>query len=66
VNDDGVIDKQEFQTALGLKNSWLTDRIFSVFDENHDNGVNFREFVSSLSILCPLGTLEEKLKCKMD
>ncbi len=56
-----MIDKTEFLTALGLQDSTFADRIFSVFDENGDNEVNFKEFVCALSVLCDKGTLEEKI-----
>ena len=57
---DGVIDKDEFQKALGLKNSLFLNRMFSLFDENNDNKINFVEFIRGLSILCTKGTLAEK------
>ena len=51
----------EFQQALGLKNSAFADRIFRVFDLNKDEVINFKEFVSGLSVFCSKGTVEEKL-----
>jgi len=57
---DGVIDKKEFQTALGLKNSRFLDRMFALFDENCDKQINFVEFICGLSILCTKGTIKEK------
>ncbi|KAL0480677.1 serine/threonine-protein phosphatase 2B regulatory subunit [Acrasis kona] len=60
--DDGVIDKQEFQNALGLKDSLFVDRMFSLFDEDNDGTIDFREFICGLSVFCEKGTIDEKLK----
>eukprot|EP01114_Cavostelium_apophysatum_P014696 TRINITY_DN3873_c0_g1_i1.p1 TRINITY_DN3873_c0_g1~~TRINITY_DN3873_c0_g1_i1.p1 ORF type:complete len:180 (+),score=41.93 TRINITY_DN3873_c0_g1_i1:197-736(+) len=60
--DDGVIDQAEFQQALGLKDSMFAGRLFRIFDDNDDKGINFREFVTGFSVLCPKGTLDEKLR----
>jgi len=38
------------------------DRIFTLFDENDDKVINFREFLCGLSVFCKKGTLEEKLR----
>eukprot|EP00741_Cyanophora_paradoxa_P017925 tig00021036_g17309.t1 len=62
ISDDGLIDKEEFKQALGLRASLFVDRLFSLFDRNADGRINFREFLTGLSVFCPKGTLEEKLK----
>eukprot|EP01012_Entosiphon_sulcatum_P012586 TRINITY_DN17914_c0_g1_i2.p1 TRINITY_DN17914_c0_g1~~TRINITY_DN17914_c0_g1_i2.p1 ORF type:complete len:200 (+),score=51.92 TRINITY_DN17914_c0_g1_i2:33-632(+) len=49
--DDGVISKDEFLDALGIKNSIIVDRIFHLFDSDGTGGIDFREFVIGLSIL---------------
>jgi len=59
--DDGVIDQSEFQQALGLKDNMFAARLFKMFDENDDKVINFKEFVSGFSVLCPKGTFDEKL-----
>lgn len=64
IQNDGVIDLAEFQQALGLKNSAFAERLFAVFDKNKDAVINFREFVSGLSVFCAKGTLDEKLQVK--
>ena len=61
--DDGVIDKTEFQQALGLKDSLFVDRMFSLFDADTDGNIDFREFICGLSVFCEKGTIDEKLKC---
>lgn len=62
---DGVIDKKEFQQTLGLKDGLLASRLFSLFDVNNDGSINFHEFVMAFSILSPRATVDEKLKCKL-
>lgn len=62
-SDDGLIDKDEFQAALGLKDRLFVDRIFTLFDENGDAQINFREFLCGLSVFCTRGTFEQKLQC---
>eukprot|EP01112_Ceratiomyxa_fruticulosa_P013124 TRINITY_DN3673_c0_g3_i1.p1 TRINITY_DN3673_c0_g3~~TRINITY_DN3673_c0_g3_i1.p1 ORF type:complete len:222 (+),score=37.58 TRINITY_DN3673_c0_g3_i1:63-668(+) len=61
IESDGVIDMNEFQEALGLRNSVFAQRIFQIFDINRDNVVNFKEFVCGLSVFCTKGTVDEKL-----
>mmetsp|Transcript_18253 Transcript_18253/g.29991 ORF Transcript_18253/g.29991 Transcript_18253/m.29991 type:complete len:197 (-) Transcript_18253:271-861(-) len=60
--DDGLINKLEFQQALGLPNSLFVDRMFALFDENNDEAITFQEFLIGLSVFSPKGSLEEKLK----
>jgi len=55
-----AISKAQFQKALGLKDSIITERIFKVFDINGDGQIDFREFICGLSIFSA-GTVEEKL-----
>uniref|UniRef100_A0A7S2V997 EF-hand domain-containing protein n=1 Tax=Fibrocapsa japonica TaxID=94617 RepID=A0A7S2V997_9STRA len=61
--DDGVIDKREFQEALGLKSdqSMFLDRMFNVFDKNEDGWITFSEFIDGLSIFCNKASYQEKL-----
>ena len=49
--DDGVIDYNEFCTALKADHSLITDRIFKIFDLNSDSVLNFREFIMGISLL---------------
>ena len=49
--DDGVIDYEEFCSALKIDKSLISDRIFQLFDANHDTVINFREFVTGISML---------------
>lgn len=48
--DDGVIDFVEFCSALRLPSaSYLSERVFQLFDANHDGVINFREFLLGIS-----------------
>lgn len=49
--DDGVIDYEEFCSALKIEKSLIADRFFQIFDLNHDMVLNFREFVLGISVL---------------
>lgn len=49
--DDGVIDYQEFCSALKMDKSLIAERFFNIFDLNHDSVLNFREFVLGVSVL---------------
>jgi len=57
-----VFDRNEFQQSLGIKGSLFLDRMFQLFDHNHDGFITFPEYLSGLSVLCQRGTLEEKMK----
>eukprot|EP01105_Mastigella_eilhardi_P017258 TRINITY_DN3969_c0_g1_i1.p1 TRINITY_DN3969_c0_g1~~TRINITY_DN3969_c0_g1_i1.p1 ORF type:complete len:157 (+),score=64.92 TRINITY_DN3969_c0_g1_i1:460-930(+) len=60
----GGISKAQFREVMkdiGVTDAFLQDLIFKVFDDNHDNTINFREFVCALSVMtrgCP----DEKLE----
>ncbi|TMW61506.1 hypothetical protein Poli38472_012697 [Pythium oligandrum] len=66
--EDGLIDRSEFQTALGftVKESLYVDRIFQLFDANNDSFIGFDEFLQSISVLSSKGSTEEKLKFSFD
>ncbi|KAL4133786.1 hypothetical protein PRIC2_004103 [Phytophthora ramorum] len=66
--DDGLIDRSEFQTALGftIKESLYVDRIFQLFDTNDDNFISFNEFLQSVSVLSSKGSTAEKIKFSFD
>ncbi|MGH0128467.1 UNVERIFIED_CONTAM: hypothetical protein FKN15_034925 [Acipenser sinensis] len=50
-----------FPWACGVHSDSLAVRFFRVLDQNGDSFINFREFVTGLSVLCH-GDLTEKLK----
>jgi len=61
-NDDGVIDKAEFQQALGLKDSVFIDRMFYLFDKDHNGSISFDEFVIGLSVFSEKASKQEKME----
>jgi len=61
-DDDGLIDKSEFQKALGLKRNLFVDRMFELFDANGDKSINFQEFVAGLSTFTTRAKQAEKAK----
>uniref|UniRef100_A0A7S4AYN1 EF-hand domain-containing protein n=1 Tax=Chrysotila carterae TaxID=13221 RepID=A0A7S4AYN1_CHRCT len=61
-DDDGLIDKAEFQMALGLKKNLFVDRMFALFDEDGDETITFAEFVFGLSTFSLRAKREEKAK----
>lgn len=63
ISRDGVIDQEEFRQALGVGVSPVfADRIFAIFDLNHDHFLSFDEFIQGLSGFCEKANLEEKLQ----
>ncbi|RLN58578.1 hypothetical protein BBJ28_00019267, partial [Nothophytophthora sp. Chile5] len=68
VRDDRLIDRSEFQTALGftVKESLYVDRIFQLFDSDNDNFISFSEFLQSVSVLSSKGSTAEKTKFSFD
>ena len=61
INDDGILDYDEFCIMLNRKDNLLNKKIFSVIDLNKDNFINFREFLKFISIF-NTGTREEQLE----
>ncbi|CEG41636.1 calcineurin b-like protein [Plasmopara halstedii] len=66
--DDGLIDRNDFQTALGftIKESLYVDRIFQLFDANNDSSISFNEFIQSVSVLSSKSGTAEKIKFSFD
>mmetsp|Transcript_7893 Transcript_7893/g.21563 ORF Transcript_7893/g.21563 Transcript_7893/m.21563 type:complete len:286 (-) Transcript_7893:120-977(-) len=58
--DDGLIDKNEFESSLGLSHSLFSDRIFQLFDKNSDGNISFDEFVTGLSVFSARASREDK------
>ena len=50
LKDDGVIDYSEFLLSLNLKDNIFSKHLFSGFDLNKDNFINFREFLKFFGI----------------
>jgi len=49
------INRGNFQMAMSFRDSFLLDRIFSIFDLNADGDISFPEFLSCLSIISNKG-----------
>lgn len=47
--DDGVIDYNEFLTSLGATNNTFTRQLFTAFQRNSTETINFREFIKFFS-----------------
>lgn len=62
IEDDGLIDVEEFRDALGLKDSLMVRRMFKLFDGDDNGTIDFREFIVGLSVFNEKATMEEKLK----
>jgi Ca2+-binding EF-hand superfamily protein len=60
LNDDGVIDYEEFCQMLGKTDNLLCRRIFNAIDLNKDKKINFREFLKFFSCFMT-GTYEEQI-----
>lgn len=63
---EAVINRKEFQLALGCSDSLFVDRVFQLFDKNSDGLINFAEFLTGISILSTKSTLEQKLHFSFD
>eukprot|EP00695_Tsukubamonas_globosa_P001403 TRINITY_DN2422_c0_g1_i1.p1 TRINITY_DN2422_c0_g1~~TRINITY_DN2422_c0_g1_i1.p1 ORF type:complete len:178 (-),score=38.22 TRINITY_DN2422_c0_g1_i1:93-626(-) len=58
----GTITQDEFLAIPELAVNPLVQRVISVFDENRDESVNFKEFISALSVFSPKGEKEAKVR----
>ena len=61
-NGDGKITYEEFLYIPELSVNPLVNRVIAVFDQNNDRKVNFKEFISALSIFSAKGGKQDKLE----
>eukprot|EP00697_Spironema_sp_BW2_P006710 gnl/Spiro4/20819_TR10136_c0_g1_i1.p1 gnl/Spiro4/20819_TR10136_c0_g1~~gnl/Spiro4/20819_TR10136_c0_g1_i1.p1 ORF type:complete len:196 (-),score=73.62 gnl/Spiro4/20819_TR10136_c0_g1_i1:94-630(-) len=61
-DNSGTITTEEFMSIPELAMNPLVQRVISIFDQNRDDNVNFKEFISALSVFSSRGDKEEKLK----
>lgn len=64
ITDDGLIHKEEFQLALFRnrnRRNLFADRIFDLFDYKRNGVIEFGEFVRSLGIFHPNGSVADKV-----
>ena len=59
--EDYLINQQEFQQALGIKDDYFARKLFSLFDEDGNGTVESDEFFDHVEMLVN-GTQEEKLR----
>nr|CAG4711957.1 unnamed protein product [Naegleria fowleri] len=59
---NGTISKDEFLMIPELAVNPLVKRVISIFDENGDGSVNFKEFISALSVFNAQGDKQRKLE----
>eukprot|EP00029_Vermamoeba_vermiformis_P011509 TRINITY_DN6342_c0_g1_i1.p1 TRINITY_DN6342_c0_g1~~TRINITY_DN6342_c0_g1_i1.p1 ORF type:complete len:183 (+),score=79.34 TRINITY_DN6342_c0_g1_i1:84-632(+) len=61
-DSSGTLTIDEFMSIPELAVNPLLERVISIFDTNKDNEVEFKEFISALSIFSDKGNKEGKLK----
>ncbi|EFC47888.1 calcineurin regulatory subunit B [Naegleria gruberi] len=59
---NGTISKDEFLMIPELAVNPLVKRVISIFDENGDGSVNFKEFIAALSVFNAQGDKQRKLE----
>ena len=59
--EDKQVDQKEFKKALGLKDEYFADRLFSIFDKDNSGDIQIEEFLKTVENLIFAST-EEKLK----
>merc|ERR1719334_2740143 len=63
-DNDGLLTKKEFLEIKELKQNPLVGRVLSVFDIDGNDCVDFKEFITALSVFC--GTGEENVREKLN
>eukprot|EP00696_Hemimastix_kukwesjijk_P002862 gnl/Hemi2/13502_TR4619_c0_g1_i1.p1 gnl/Hemi2/13502_TR4619_c0_g1~~gnl/Hemi2/13502_TR4619_c0_g1_i1.p1 ORF type:complete len:179 (+),score=80.73 gnl/Hemi2/13502_TR4619_c0_g1_i1:103-639(+) len=61
-DNSGTITTDEFLSIPELAMNPLVQRVISIFDQKKDDNVNFKDFISALSVFSSRGDKEEKLK----
>jgi len=65
-NPSGKVDKETYLrmtcAACGEDTRYMFERIFDVWDKDHDKSVDFKEFITSTSVMLH-GDLDAKLRC---
>ena len=63
--EDNKIDRDEFSKGLCLNNESIVNRIFDIFDKDHNNYLDIDEFLSGIESLIN-GEKEEKIRFAFD
>ncbi|GKT34541.1 Calcineurin B protein like protein [Aduncisulcus paluster] len=61
-DDSGAITTDEFMMIPELSMNPLAPRTIALFDTDHDDAVNFKEFIEALSVFSVRGAKREKLQ----
>lgn len=61
-DNSGAIDKDEFLAIPGIGQNPLARRVVDIFDENKGGDIDFKEFVTGLSVFSSAGSVDDKLK----
>ena len=60
--DDGLIDFEEFRTALGIRGGYFYEQFYELFDKSKDGLINFDEFASAIAMMSNKMPQKDKLK----
>ena len=63
---DNKIDIQEFNNAMCIKSTGFGKRIFSAFDKDNSNDIDFKEFVMGVAALAPTASVKTKARFCFD
>jgi serine/threonine-protein phosphatase 2B regulatory subunit len=61
-DNSGAIDKDEFLAIPGIGQNPLAKRVVDIFDENKGGDIDFKEFVTGLSVFSSTGSVDDKLR----
>ncbi|ODV84731.1 hypothetical protein CANARDRAFT_28876 [[Candida] arabinofermentans NRRL YB-2248] len=61
-DNSGAIDKEEFLNIPGIGQNPLAKRVIDIFDTNRGGDIDFKEFVTGLSIFSSSGSVDDKLR----
>lgn len=61
-DNSGAIDKDEFLAIPGIGQNPLARRVVDIFDEDRGGDIDFKEFVTGLSVFSSAGSVDDKLK----
>jgi len=59
LNGDGMLTKEEFYSIPAIERNPLADRVFGVFDTQKNNKVDFKSFLSALSVFNAINKQEK-------